>query len=64
MTLADVSVPETLPEVVPGQVGVVAATEAGAGAAVVWHSHTEMPPATPGWPTWMCDCVTLPARLS
>ena len=36
-----------------GQVGVSAATCAGAGFAVVWHSQTTMPPESRDLPKWI-----------
>src|SRR5262245_58318959 len=63
-TLAEVSVPETLPEFVAliGHIGVMDATAAGAGLVAVWHSQMDTPPATFAWPMWICPSVGLPSR--
>ena len=61
ITLAGVSVPETVPDC--GHCGVVAATCAGA-ADVAWHSQSVMPPLTFFWPIWMCAWATLPSSPS
>lgn len=54
-TLAAVIVPVTVAVGlgVVVQVGVIPATDAGAGFAVVWHSQTTMPPESRDLPKWI-----------
>src|SRR5262245_28248445 len=55
MTLAAVIVPDTLPSC-----GHCGARPVGSELVAVWHRKRTMLPFTPSWPTWMCDCVTVP----
>src|SRR4030095_5988510 len=55
MTLDVVISPDTDP-----CCGHAGARPVGSGLVAVWHRKMTMLPFTPSWPTWMCDCVTVP----
>src|SRR5262245_17472943 len=55
MTLAAVIVPDTVPRCGHG-----GARPVGSELVAVWHRKMTTLPFTPSWPTWMCDCVTVP----